>query len=433
MTPSTAYDVVIVGAGPAGSSAAIRTRAAGLRTLVIEKLPFPRFRVGESLLPSANTLLRELGVWEKVEQAGFIKKFGARFHLAYGPAEKNVVFAHGLIPGLDYSYQVDRARFDALLLDRARELGADFRAETTAVGFDAAPTGHLVRLKSADGTTAEISTRYVIDASGRDAFLPSELKAALDPAAFPKRLAIYNHFRRVPRASDSTGGDTLIVRLAEGWFWIIPIDAERTSVGLVTTNAAFKAAGLSPAEHFARTVAASPRLRDLLADAEPLLNFHVTADYSYYRRQLASARVVLAGDSGGFIDPIFSSGVYLALHAARHAVELVVRAHRENRDITARETRRYTRAVKSHSRVFHRLIEAFYHDASFAVFMDPTPPLGLAPGITSIVAGHTTLTWPLWWRFRVFLLVCRLQRHVSLVPQLSLAEPDLPLAEARTA
>ena len=237
----------------------------------------------------------------------------------------------------------------------------------------------------------------------------------------------------MPRPADSTGGDTVIVRLAEGWFWIIPIDAERTSVGLVTTQTAFKAAGLSPAEHFSRVVADSPRLRALLADAEPLLNFHVTADYSYYRRQLASTRLVLAGDAGGFLDPIFSSGVYLALHAAKHAAELVVRAHREDRELTTRETFRYTRELKSHARVFHRLIEAFYDDASFAVFMDPAPPLGLAPGITSIVAGHAKLTWPLWWRFRVFLIVCRLQRHLPLVPRLNLAEPATPLAEGQTA
>jgi hypothetical protein len=136
---------------------------------------------------------------------------------------------------------------------------------------------------------------------------------------------------------------------------------------------------------------------------------------------------VLAGDSGGFLDPIFSSGVYLALHAAKHAAELVVRAHRENRPLTGRETRRHTRELKSHSRVFHRLIEAFYDDASFAVFMEPTPPLGLGPGITSIVAGHARLTWPLWWRFRVFLLVCRLQRHLPLVPRLNLAGSHLDL------
>jgi flavin-dependent dehydrogenase len=428
MPPDSPHDVLIIGGGPAGASAAIRARQAGLRTLVVEKETFPRFRVGESLLPAGNVLLQQLGVWQKISRAGFIEKHGARFLLGTGDAEKKVLFAHGLVPGLDQTYQVDRARFDALLLDHARELGAEIRTQTTvrALTFDA--EGATATLESSApasesasvGDSSILRARYVIDASGRDQFFPSELKTALEPAAFPKRLAIYSHFHRVPRDAGPSGGDTLIVRLPEGWFWLIPIDAERTSVGLVTTQAAFKAARLSPADHFARVVADSPRLRNLLADAKPTMEFHVTADYSYYRRELASERFVLAGDAGGFLDPIFSSGAYLALYSAKHAAELVVRAHRTGRPLAPAERRRYTRRLKTHARVFHRLIEAFYDDASFSVFMCPQPPLNLAPGITSIVAGHAHLTFGLWWRFRIFLLVCRLQRRWPLVPRLDL-------------
>ncbi|MEY4488266.1 MAG: hypothetical protein RIQ79_774 [Verrucomicrobiota bacterium] len=434
MISSDSYDVVVVGGGPAGASAAIRTRMAGLRTLLVEKESVPRFRIGESLLPAGNAFLAELGVAEKIDRAGFIEKFGARFLLASGNADKAVVFANGHVPGLDKSYQVDRARFDALLLDHARELGVEVRTRTTVRAVAPAADGHAITLApspSASGADnassaapALISARYVIDCSGRDNVFASDLKADLDPPALPtKRIALYNHFRGIPRATGPAGGDTVIIRLPEGWFWIIPIDAERTSVGLVTTQAAFKAAGLAPAEYFARVVASSPRLRDLFVSAAPTMGFHVTADYSYYRRRLAAARLVLAGDSGGFLDPIFSSGVYLALFAAKHAAELVVLAHREARDITAREQSRYTRRVKDHGRVFHRLIEAFYDPDAFAVFMCPLPPLNLAPGLTSIVAGHARLTWPLWWRFKIFLLVCRLQRHLPLVPRLDLQNP----------
>lgn len=437
MPPDPIYDILIIGGGPAGSSAAIRARAAGLRTLVVEKSAFPRFRIGESLLPAGNALLQELGVWEKIARAGFIEKSGARFLLGAGDAEKKVRFSQGLVPGLEKTYQVDRARFDALLLDHARELGAEIRTGTTVRALAENTDGVTATLdvsspdlSSASGSplpaprSRHVSARYVIDASGRDHFFPAPLKAALEPAAFPKRLAIYCHFHGVPREPGPAGGDTVIVRLPEGWFWIIPIDARLTSVGLVTTQSAFKSAGLAPAEHFAQVVASSPRLRALLADAAPAMAFHVTADYSYYRRSLAADRMILVGDSGGFLDPIFSSGVYLALHAARHAVELVVRARRENRPLAAHESRRYTRRVKSHARVFHRLIDAFYDDDSFAVFMCARPPLNLSPGITSIVAGHARLTWPLWWRFKVFLLVCRLQRRWPLVPRLDLRAPD---------
>ena len=146
MPAETLHDVLVIGGGPAGASAAIRCRQAGLRTLLVEKLPFPRFRIGESLLPDGNAYLRELGVWEKVSRAGFIEKFGARFYLGEGDAEKKVDFSTGLVPGLDRTYQVDRARFDALLLDHARELGAEIRVGATVRAL----------AEDADGITATL-------------------------------------------------------------------------------------------------------------------------------------------------------------------------------------------------------------------------------------------------------------------------------------
>jgi flavin-dependent dehydrogenase len=414
MTTFPTYDALVIGAGPAGCSTAIRLRQAGLSVLVVEKQPFPRFRIGESLLPNGNALLRELGVWSKIEQAGFIPKFGARFLLGSGDTEKKVLFSSGLIPGLDRTFQVDRARFDALLLDHARECGAEVCIESVVTAVTASDSGHTVQIES-DGATRSDAASWVVDAGGRDRFFVSELKAVMDPPAFTKRLAIYNHFLHVPRAEGNEGGDTVIVRLPCGWFWFIPIDAERTSVGLVTTLSALKDTGAKPADYFARIVAETPRLRELMATAVPLLDYQVTADYSYYHRSLASGRFVLAGDAGGFLDPIFSSGVYLALHSSKMAAEMITQAHRENRGLTPRECTRYTRRLKRHGSVFHRLIAAFYNDDSFSVFMCAKPPWGLAPTITSIVAGYADLTWPMWLRFQLFLLVCRLQGRLPLV------------------
>lgn len=419
----TDYDVVIIGAGPAGSSAATRLAAAGLRTLIVEKESFPRFRIGESLLPHGNALLRETGVWPKIESAGFVPKFGASFHLADGSADKEVVFSTSMIRGLDQTYQVERARFDAILLDHARESGAEARLATSVVAVESDAEGHRVSLRAEiDGARTEVTARWIVDSSGRDQFYPNELKRSLDPSPFPKRVAIYNHFENVPRADGPVGGNTIVVRLAEGWFWIIPIDATRTSVGLVTTVEAMRRARLEPAALFEQAVASSAKLRALMAGASPVMSFHVTSDYSYVRRKLAAGRMILTGDAGGFLDPIFSSGVYMACHSAKRAAELVVRAHRQQRPLTERECRRYTREFKAHSAVFRKLITAFYDNDSFSVFMCPQPPFGLAPAITAIVAGHARLTWPMWWRFQVFLLVCRLQRHLPLVPRLNVAE-----------
>lgn len=430
-TQPTTYDVLVIGAGPAGSTAASRAAAAGLRTLLVEKEKFPRFRIGESLLPHGNALLRELGVWEKIERAGFVRKTGARFYLGDGPIEKTVVFARAIVPGLDSTYQVERARFDSILLEHAREQGAEIRLETAARSVASDADGHLATLSGPDGEQT-VRARYLIDAGGRDQFYPSELKRVLDPSAFPKRIAIYNHFTDVPRDAGPPGGDTIVVRLPGGWFWIIPLSEGRTSVGLVTTVERLKSSGLSPEEHFAHVVANTPRLRRLLAGSAPTMKFHVTSDYSYYRRSLASGRVVLAGDAGGFIDPIFSSGVYLACYSAKHAAGLVVRAARENRPLAPAECGRYTKEMKSHAGVFKRLVQAFYDDDSFSVFMCPRPPLKLGPAITAIVAGHATLTWPIWWRFRLFLLVCRFQRYFPLTPRINVSTTSAPAAPAAT-
>lgn len=221
-----------------------------------------------------------------------------------------------------------------------------------------------------------------------------------------------------------------MVRIEDGWFWLIPLDAERTSVGLVMSAAAMRQSGESPQALFRREVARSSKMREVLDGAAPLIGFHVTSDYSYFRTELARERVLLVGDTAGFVDPIFSSGVYMALWSAREAVELIAAAHAGERALTPRECRRYTRKLKRHANVFQALINAFYDPTSFSVFMSEPVPFDIAPGLTSIVAGQSRLTWPLWWRFNLFLLVCRLQRYLRVAPPVKYADsPDVQADE----
>jgi flavin-dependent dehydrogenase len=425
------YDVLIIGGGPGGSCAAAFARKHGLRTLVVEQCSFPRFRIGESLLPMCNGILRETGAWAKVESAGFIQKFGALFYQNNSEVAKIVDFSRGLVPDLDYTYQVERSKFDALLLDHAASLGADVWLKTTVRSITSVGDTQSIEVSGPTGIRT-VSAHWVLDASGREATFAAKQSRPIDPPILPKRLAIFSHFHGVVRPAGKHAGSTVVVRLAHGWFWLIPIDEDRTSVGLVTTPAALRASGLAPEDFFRSEVANSPRLRELVGDAEAAMAFQVTSDFSYFREDLAEARLVLVGDAAGFFDPIFSSGVYMSMHSAKAAVDLVARAHADSRALSLRERRQYTRKIKKHARVFHRLIVAFYDPDSFAVFMSEPVPWNLAPGMTSIVAGHAELTWPLWWRFWVFLLICRLQHYFNLAPPIQLkatcANEALPLA-----
>jgi flavin-dependent dehydrogenase len=414
---STDCDLLVIGGGPGGSSAAAFARLRGMSVCLAERDTFPRFHIGESLLPMGNALLREAGVWPKLEAAGFVRKFGAEFILADGPGEKEIVFSEGYVPGLDETFQVERSRFDSILLDHARSLGADVRTGVTVRSLEPSREAVSARLEGVAGAATLIRARWVIDAGGRDKICEGASKRTFEPPRFPRRAAVYSHFEGVQRAPGRRGGNIVIVRLEDGWFWIIPISAERTSVGLVTSLAALRRGG-DPEAVFRATVAGSPRLRSIMAHSRPVAPFRVTADYSYVRKEFAAPRVLLVGDAAGFFDPIFSSGVYLSIHSARVAVDAVSRAHAGGRPLTATERSRYSRRLKAHCDVFRRLIEVFYDNDSFAVFMTQRPPFDLNRGLISIVAGHVRLTWPLWWRFKLFLAVCRMQKYVPIVKRI---------------
>ena len=346
LMPALDFDAIIIGGGPAGSTTGAYLSRAGLRVLIVEKARFPRFHIGESIMPVANGILQETGAWERVERAGFVPKHGAEFHVGNKSVlPRHVEFAKGLLPGVDYTFQVERAKFDHLLLDHAAESGCEVRQETKASGVRAAgDDGYEVVLQTAgrDGTTGEETVRgaFLIDASGRSALFAQPTPHAPGNPDLAKRVAIYSHFGNVPRAAGKAGGNIVIVRNADGWAWLIPLAGDRLSVGVVVTTAAMRAAKLKPEALFWKVVGESPKLAQTLANAKGEGAFHVEADYHYRARKFAAPRMLRVGDAACFLDPMFSTGVFLALLSAKLAAREILQAHRAGRALNWRDPRR---------------------------------------------------------------------------------------------
>ncbi len=412
---ATRYDCLVIGAGPAGSAAATLLAQAGRRVLMVEKAAFPRFHIGESLIPAANRVLRKLGMWERIERAGFVRKEGAEF--TYGPGEARVHnrFRDGYVPGLDYTYQVERAKFDQLLLERACEAGAELLQPAEAVSAEQTGRGWRVALK-VDDRTETVEADWLLDAAGRGRWLGRHLNIPTDSVPLPKRFAVYNHFKGVARSAGPEAGNIVITRIPGGWFWSIPLDEERTSVGLVALRDGDRT---PPEEVFRQRVAANPYMRACMGGAEALDRFRVEADYSFLHRRFAGERWLMLGDAAGFIDPVFSSGVYLALESADLAAEAILCAN-PKKGLRPRAQRRYQGQLQARMRVMLALIEVYYDERSFSVFMSPTERYGLFPAVNAVVAGCTRMPFGLKWRFWLFLTICRLNKRLPMVPPVNL-------------
>ena len=415
------FDAIVIGGGPAGSTAGAYLGRAGLRVLIVEKERFPRFHIGESIMPVANGILQETGVWEKVERAGFVRKHGAEFHVASKSVlPRHVEFARGLIPGVDYTYQVERATFDQILLEHAAECGCVVRQETKASEVkEIRDAGYEVCLHAHDGDPAapeRVRAAFLVDASGRDALFPKPIPTAAKNPHLAKRVAIYSHFSGVPLSPGKAGGNIVIIRQAEGWAWLIPLSGERVSVGVVIATEAMRAAKLKPEALFWKLVGETPKLAQALAGAKSAGPFHVKADYNYRARKFAAPRMLLVGDAACFLDPMFSTGVFLALLSAKLAAREIIGAHRRGGALGWLARGRYSRQLRANVATLERLVLAFYDNRSFAVFMERSAPWRMIPAINSLVAGHSDPPWSVRWRYWLFLLVCQLQKFWAVVP-----------------
>lgn len=413
------YDALIIGGGPGGSTAATFLARSGKKVLLLEKERFPRFHIGESLLPYNRRLFDELGVLPKLEAAGFPRKYGAQFHLGNGRQSVKLVFSNGCYTRETAAIQVERSIFDHILLRHARENGADTREGWTVRSFARGEGGIRVSAEDPAGTRQTFHASFLIDASGRGNVTGNQEKLRVAHKDF-RKLAVFGHFTGVVTDSGSAAGDTFIIRLENKWFWIIPI-GQKASVGCVLDADEYSSWGKTPREAFERLVASSTEMRRRMADASPAGAIQATSDFSYYNRRLAGPRLFRVGDAAGFMDPIFSVGVYLAMHSGKLAAEAVT-ASLNAGDDGRRRASAYEARMFSVMRPYWTLVEKFYTRPFIELFFKPNPRFQIPDAIVAILAGEIDGGWAVTLRRRAFLLLVRLQSKFELVPRLSFSE-----------
>ena len=428
------YDVAIIGGGPAGSTAAALLARAGRRVIVFEREKFPRFHIGESLLPFSMKAFTRLGLHEKFLRAGFMKKFGGEIVGACSESGTKFYFKDGYRSQTDHAYQVTRGDFDKVLLDHAVECGAEVHEETSVERVEFSNDEVELGIKC-NGSFHSIRARYVIDASGRTSVLGRKFKIKKTYDHLQK-LSIFAHYDGVWRAEGIDGTLTVLIRGIDRWFWLIPLSAERTSVGVVLDSEAFRNSKLRAEDFLEQALSEQPIIAKRMTDARRVSQVYVEADFSYRSARLHGDRWLLAGDAAGFIDPIFSSGVFLAVFSGELCADVlneVLDHPRKARRLFAG----YERAVNRAMDIYLRFVNAWYTKEFIEVFLAPRNILGLAPAVNAVLGGNVGNSFPIRWRMWVFYFLVWLQRHHPIAPRLTLVpgkeEVSAPIETVRAA
>ncbi|HEY2710953.1 MAG TPA: NAD(P)/FAD-dependent oxidoreductase [Chthoniobacterales bacterium] len=419
--PESIYDVAIIGGGPAGSTAATLLARAGRRVIVCEREKFPRFHIGESLLPVSMKTFTRLGVHEKFERAGFPRKFGGEMTSACSEKGVKFYFKDGYGSQTEYSYQVSRAEFDKVLLDHARENGAEVREETVVRRVEFFPDLVELHLQEKSGTAEKIAARYVIDASGRHSVIGSHFKLK---EAYPHlhKISIFAHYEGVKLEEGRDANLTRQVRSADRWFWWIPLPNDRSSLGVVLDSEIYRQTRKSPEQFLEESLAEQPFLARRMIHARRVTPVYASADFSYRLTKLTGERWMLAGDAAGFIDPVFSSGVFLAFLAAEAAADIlnvVLDNPRKARRLFAGYERRLRTAMKG----YLRFVNAWYSKEFIEVFLYPQDVCQIPPAVNAVLGGNITGSFAIRWRMAAFYFIVWLQRYLPLCPRRTLVPP----------
>ena len=419
------YDVAIIGGGPAGSTAATLLAKAGRRVIVFEREKFPRFHIGESLLPFSVGTFDRLGVREKLD-ANFLPKYGGEIMAACGTKAIKFYFKDGFRSERDRAYQVTRSEFDKVLLDHSRENGAEVREETEVTKLEFADDRVKIDIETADGSKSSIDARYLLDCSGRQTILGSlfNLKKTYQHL---QKFSVFAHYENIDRLP---GKDATLIRMVRGldrWFWMIPLTETRTSIGVVMDTAAFRATRLAPEVALERFIAEQPLMAERMKNAMRVSPVYSTGDFSYRNTRLHGGRWLLAGDAAGFIDPVFSSGVFLAIMSAEKAADTLSEVL-NNESQRHRLFRKYSRTVNRIMDIYLMFVNAWYQRSRefLEVFLNPTDTMQIAAAVNAVLAGNEGKSLAIKWRMWLFYFFVYAQRFVAFSPRLSLVPKPVP-------
>ncbi len=410
------HDAIVLGGGPGGSTAAAFLGSTGRRVVLLEREVFPRFHIGESLLPYTWPMFKELGVLPALEAAGFPRKTGAQFHLGNGRKSLKLVFREGCFTREGETFQVERSVFDDILLKNAAARGVDVREGWECRRVENPGDRMVVEATDRDGASHRLEARYVVDATGRTNLTGNQEGTRVWHANH-RKVAVFAHFSGVFREAGEKSGDTIVVRLQDKWFWFIPISATKVSVGCVLEAAEFSAAKLPAAEIFQRLAAASPEVARRMKDATPVGEFRTTGEFSYYNRRLVGPRLMRVGDAAGFMDPIFSAGVFLAMFSGKLAAQAIEGSLRS--PWTSRwRFWRYERRTFGALRFYWEMGTKFYTQPFIEMLMEPRERLDIPAAVNAALAGELSGRWAIRWRMRVFFGLIQLHARRPLVPRI---------------
>jgi flavin-dependent dehydrogenase len=417
------FDFAVAGGGPGGASAAISLAQRGHRVVLFERERFPRFHIGESLLSTVNDYFAALGVTDEIEKACFPPKWGARLFTHDGLGGRGVDFTDTDEVTRAQTYQVCREEFDRILIERARALGVDVREEhrVTACEFDS-QAATLDFSGPGPGATSRLRVRALVDATGRHGLVAKKFGLRTEEPRLDN-IAVFSHYSKVPLAEGDRPTDIrLIARDDAGWFWLIPISDALVSVGVVVPKALYMTwPHGSPEEMLERAIADTPVAAEIMRAAKREWPVRVERDFSYSASRYAGERWILVGDAGSFLDPVFSTGVSIALESGIEAAEELTAALAAN-DFSQRRFVRFSRRQGRRFRMFRRFVVGFYTPQFRDLFFSPEPPKRIFRAVVTVLAGNWHPRFSTRVLIGLFFFFVALQRRWSFSPRLARRE-----------